>query len=342
MSTSKITFSLNWQAAPYHVPIYLASLKGFFEEEGIDVAIMEPNNPSDVTELIGSGKIDMGLKAMIHTLASKARGFDVTSVGSLLDEPFTGVLYIEGNGISENFISLKGKKIGYVGEFGKIQIDELTKHYGMKPSDYEAVRCGMNVAKYIIEGKIDAGVGIECMQQVQLEEYLKKQGRDPKAAKMLRIDELACLGCCCFCTILYICNDKFLAENPEKVKKFLKAVKKATDFMLGNPEQAWNEFVDFKPQLKEALSLKQFQRSFAYFSSSLYNVHRDWRKVTAYGKRLDILPQGFAANYTNQYLSWKEPPETPDPSAAQKLIKAHQESCRDQGGFFKRVPIPRQ
>ncbi|KAJ1538199.1 4-amino-5-hydroxymethyl-2-methylpyrimidine phosphate synthase, partial [Saccharomyces cerevisiae] len=82
----------------------------------------------------------------MHTLAAKARGFPVTSVASLLDEPFTGVLYLKGSGITEDFQSLKGKKIGYVGEFGKIQIDELTKHYGMKPEDYTAVRCGMNVA----------------------------------------------------------------------------------------------------------------------------------------------------------------------------------------------------
>ncbi|CDO93398.1 unnamed protein product [Kluyveromyces dobzhanskii CBS 2104] len=340
MSSDKITFLLNWQAAPYHVPIYLALTKGYFKEEGVDVAVLEPSNPSDVTELIGSGKVDMGLKAMIHTLAAKARGYDVTSIASLLDEPFTGVLYLEGNGITQDFNSLKGKKIGYVGEFGKIQIDELTKHYGMKPSDYQAVRCGMNVAKYIIEGKIDAGVGIECMQQVELEEYLKKQGRDPKEAKMLRIDELACLGCCCFCTVLYIANDKFLAQNPEKVKKFLRAARKATDFMLAEPEQAWKEYIDFKPQLNNDLSFKQFQRCFAYFSSSLYNVHRDWRKVTAYGKRLDILPADFKSNYTNELLGWEEPVEVSDPLEAQRLIKTHQESCRDNGGFFKRVEIP--
>lgn len=82
MSSEKITFSLNWQAAPYYVPIYLASLKGYFKEEGIDLAIMEPSNPSDVAELIGCGKIYMWLKAMIHTLAARAWGFNVTSVGS--------------------------------------------------------------------------------------------------------------------------------------------------------------------------------------------------------------------------------------------------------------------
>ncbi|CAI4720137.1 BAP_1a_G0043740.mRNA.1.CDS.1 [Saccharomyces cerevisiae] len=279
------------------------------------MAILEPTNPSDVTELIGSGKVDMGLKAMIHTLAAKARGFPVTSVASLLDEPFTGVLYLKGSGITEDFQSLKGKKIGYVGEFGKIQIDELTKHYGMKPEDYTAVRCGMNVAKYIIEGKIDAGIGIECMQQVELEEYLAKQGRPASDAKMLRIDKLACLG------------------------KFLKAIKKATDYVLADPVKAWKEYIDFKPQLNNDLSYKQYQRCYAYFSSSLYNVHRDWKKVTGYGKRLAILPPDYVSNYTNEYLSWPEPEEVSDPLEAQRLMAIHQEKCR-QEGTFKRLALP--
>lgn len=126
--------------------------QGYFADEGIKVAILEPNDPSDVvsthqfqvwdiqnyktliscaflvasqTEIIGTGKADMGLKAMIHTLAAKGmRGYPVTSVGTLMDEPATGIIYIEGCGITSDFQSLRGKKIGYVGEFGKIQIDE--------------------------------------------------------------------------------------------------------------------------------------------------------------------------------------------------------------------------
>ncbi|CAI4301627.1 CQI_4a_G0006690.mRNA.1.CDS.1 [Saccharomyces cerevisiae] len=325
MSTDKITFLLNWQPTPYHIPIFLAQTKGYFKEQGLDIAILEPTNPSDVTELIGSGKVDMGLKAMIHTLAAKARGFPVTSVASLLDEPFTGVLYLKGSGITEDFQSLKGKKIGYVGEFGKIQIDELTKHYGMKPEDYTAVRCGMNVAKYIIEGKIDAGIGIECMQQVELEEYLAKQGRPASDAKMLRIDKLAAWVA--------------VASNPEKVRKFLKAIKKATDYVLADPVKAWKEYIDFKPQLNNDLSYKQYQRCYAYFSSSLYNVHRDWKKVTGYGKRLAILPPDYVSNYTNEYLSWPEPEEVSDPLEAQRLMAIHQEKCR-QEGTFKRLALP--
>lgn len=344
MSTDKITFLTNWAATPYHAPLYLAQSKGYFKEEGIKVALLEPNDPSDVTEIIGSGKVDLGFKAMIHTLAAKARGFPVTSIGSLLDEPFTGVVYLKSSGITTDFRTLKGKRIGYVGEFGKIQIDELTSHYGMTPSDYTAVRCGMNVSKAIIKGEIDAGIGLENVQMVELEEWLASQGRPKSDVQMLRIDELAELGCCCFCTILYIGNDKFVAENPDKVQAFLRAVKKATEYVIIQPEKAWEEYVDFKPIMGTELNRKIFERSYAYFSRDLQNVRRDWEKVTKYGKRLGVLDASFEPNYTNQFLEWALDEESEDPTGDQKKMAELQKDVAANGGFCRlkaRQPLVR-
>jgi pyrimidine precursor biosynthesis enzyme len=124
------------------------------------------------------------------------------SIGTLLDEPFTGVVYLKSkSGITTDFQSLRNKRIGYVGEFGKIQLDELTRHYGMTPQDYRAVRVGMNVTGAIIRGEIDAGIGLENVQMVELEEWSVQQGRNRDDVQMLRIDELADLGCCCFCSV---------------------------------------------------------------------------------------------------------------------------------------------
>lgn len=242
-------------------------------------------------------------------------------------------MYLTSSGITPDFTTLKGKKIGYVGEFGKIQLDELTAHYGMSPEDYSAVRVGMNVTRSIITGEIDAGIGLENVQMVELEEWLVSQGRGRDEVKMLRIDELAQLGCCCFCSILYIANDAFLAANPEKVSAFLRACKRATDFVLASPDAAWEEFIAFKPAMNTPVNLKIFERSFAYFSPDLQNVQRDWEKVTRYGKRLGVLDEGFKSNYTNAYLGWGLETDAEDPTGDQKRMVVLQESVKVNGGF---------
>ena len=280
----------------------------------------------------------------------------MTSIGSLLDEPFTGVVYLKSSGITEDFRSLKGKRIGYVGEFGKvcissshsipnkpnnqsqIQIDELTKYYGMTADDYTAVRCGMNITKAIIQGNIDAGIGLENVQMVELEEWLAGQNRPRSDVQMLRIDQLAELGCCCFCSILYIANDAFIAANPEKVAAFMRAVKRATDYVLAEPAAAYAEYIDVKPIMGTDVNRKIFERSFAYFSRDLKNVQRDWTKVTNYGKRLGILDEDFVANYTNKFLSWDLDADSTDPIGDQKRMAALQQEVAADGGF-KRLEV---
>jgi pyrimidine precursor biosynthesis enzyme len=200
----------------------------------------------------------------------------------------------------------------------------------MKPTDYAAVRCGMNVSKAIIEGSIDAGIGLENVQMVELEEWLADQGRPRNDVQMLRIDELAELGCCCFCSILYIgmfssflgklgvlmfeANDTFMTSHPDKVQKFMKAVKRAADFVLASPADAYKLYIDVKPQMASAVNSKIFERSYAYFSRDLKNVQRDWEKVTKYGKRLGVLEEDFKPNYTNQFLDWELEGDSADPT----------------------------
>lgn len=276
------------------------------------------------------------MKRKEHTdCPGKARGFPIKAFGSILDEPFTGVIYLkQESGITSDFASLKGKRIGYVGEFGKIQIDELTKYYNMSPSDYTTVRCGMNISKALIDGTIDAGIGLENVQQVELEEWLKGQGRPTTDVAMLRIDELAELGCCCFCSILLIGNEAFIESHPEEVRKFMRAIKSATDYVLREPVAAYDLFCQVRPEMASPLNRAIYERSLNYLSRDLACVPRDWQKVTAYAARLGVVDDAFVANYTNEYLSWPRQADDDAPLETQVKIGEAQASVREHGGVF--------
>ncbi|KAJ8121448.1 hypothetical protein O1611_g10098 [Lasiodiplodia mahajangana] len=115
----------------------------------------------------------------------------------------------------------------------------------------------------------------------------------------------------------------------------MRAVKKATDFVIAQPEQAWAEYVDFKPVMDTALNRKIFERSYAYFSKDLKNVRRDWDKVTAYGKRLAVLDVNFQPNYTNEFLGWALGGDSQDPTGDQKRMVDLQKDVAARGGFCR-------
>jgi ABC-type nitrate/sulfonate/bicarbonate transport system substrate-binding protein len=297
---TKTTLLLNWYANPYHTPIFAAKALGYYEEEGIKLAILEPTDPTDVTEIVGLEAVDFGVKAMIHTIAARAKGFDVTSIGTLLDEPPTGLLALKSSGIQQ-FSDIVGKRIGYIGEFGKKIIDDLAKLASIDPLSYQSVRVGMNVVDAIRRNEIDAGIGFINFQKVELETLCGE-------AILLRLDQLAGLGCCCFCSIQYIVPDSLLANDPEKVRGFLKATQRGAAFTTEQPERAFELLCLAKPQLRNEMYYKIFLRTLPFFSRTLLNVDRDWNKVCRYTKHLKILDPDFDIRncYTNDFL-----PDTP-------------------------------
>lgn len=124
-----------------------------------------------------------------------------------------------------------------------------------------------------------------------------------------------------------------MVENPDKIAKFMKAVKRATDHVLSSPVSAYETYIDIKPEMASVVNRKIFERSYAYFSKDLKNVQRDWEKVTKYGKRLGVLNEDFKPNYTNNFLDWNLTGDSVDPTGDQKRMVALQQEVAEKGGF---------
>eukprot|EP01061_Rhynchopus_euleeides_P023163 TRINITY_DN3770_c0_g1_i1.p1 TRINITY_DN3770_c0_g1~~TRINITY_DN3770_c0_g1_i1.p1 ORF type:complete len:327 (+),score=163.11 TRINITY_DN3770_c0_g1_i1:55-1035(+) len=293
----KTPFLLNWYANPYHTPIFVAKQQGWYNEENIDLAVLETTNPSDVTEIIGAGAVPMGLKAMIHILAARDRGLHMTSVGTLLDEPPTGLISKKEANITK-FEDIIGKRVGYIGHFGKVMVEDLAKQAGIPLDSFECVRVGMNITDAIMRGEVDTGIGFTNFQKLELESLTGGE------VGMLRIDELNGLGCCCFCSIQYVVNDEYLKGNEEKVAAFMRATRRGIDFTIEHPELAWDVMTRENPRLNNELYSKIYQRTLPYFSRTLLNVDRDWEKVGQFCKHLGVLEKDFDQHsvYTNDMV----------------------------------------
>ena len=276
----KLKFMLNWYDNPYHAPIFIAKHLGYYHDVGIDIEILSPKDPSEVTKDIASGKADAGLKAMIHTIAGRARGYPIVSIGTLLDEPQTGLIFLQNSNIKQ-FSDIKGKKIGYIGEFGKHIIDNLASHINISPDQYETVRVGMYMVEAIKDNKIDAGIGFSSFQQIVLNETVGP-------ASILPIDQLADLGCCCFCSIQIITNDNYLQHNPELLTKLLVATQRASAYITQNIESSWETLIAAKSQFNNTLDKKIFIANLPMFSRTLLHTERDWKKVYRYTQHLKL------------------------------------------------------
>ncbi|MFZ6043966.1 ABC transporter substrate-binding protein, partial [Vibrio natriegens] len=60
-AAEKVTLMLDWFVNPNHGPIILAKEKGWFAEQGLEVEIQEPADPSVPDKLVAAGKIDLAV-----------------------------------------------------------------------------------------------------------------------------------------------------------------------------------------------------------------------------------------------------------------------------------------
>jgi ABC-type nitrate/sulfonate/bicarbonate transport system substrate-binding protein len=238
----------------------------------------------------------MGLKAMIHTIAGRVKGYPLKALGMLLDEPPTGLLHDSnkgGNNIISKVQDLKGKRIGYVGEFGKYILDDLLRKNAVNPSEVQMVRVGMKVPDALASGMIDAGIGLGNCQLIEAE-------NDGMDVGFLKFEESMGIHCC-FCSVLYIANDMFLKEKPELAQGFMRAVGKGTDHTLQRPDDAFEALCNALPRLRDETNRKIFHASLPFISKDLVTKEKDWYEVKEYMEHLNLVDAGYdiEQTYTN-------------------------------------------
>jgi ABC-type nitrate/sulfonate/bicarbonate transport system substrate-binding protein len=203
------------------LPAEIARQRGFMREQNLDAKLLLTRSEVDRAAL-ASGNVDYTLRAG-SSFVSAARGLPIKIVLLGTMRPFWGlVVRPEVKSVTE----LKGKSMGVPGLLGSQQISAkfILKHYGLDPD------------RDVVYRVVDTGTRIAAMLSGTIDSSMMDYGeafRAKKAGLKFLVNAADLHGLIAGGLAV---NLKKLKEQPDQVKRMLKAMTQALRFIQENPE----------------------------------------------------------------------------------------------------------
>ncbi|MEE0831369.1 MAG: ABC transporter substrate-binding protein [Longicatena sp.] len=299
-SLQTATLVLDFVPNTNHTGFYVALEKGWYEEEGIDLNIIEPGNDGTSITLVGAGKGEFGVSYQedVTYAKSAADPLPITAIATIVQENTSG------------FVSLKEANIHSPKDFeGKVYAG------WQAPSEESVIEAvmkqdGANIANLTMVGADGSGfasLGKSVDLQWEYEGWAVIKGRmegyDLNFIPLKDLDERLN-----YYTPLIIGNNAVLEKNPELAKAFMRATTKGFEFAIENPKEAAAILSKYIPEYDLAfIEASQEYLSARYQgNASKWGVMEDrvWDQYTSFmvesGLISEMIPA--SAQYTNKFI----------------------------------------
>ncbi len=241
----KMTVLLDWFINPDHGPIIVAQENGYFADEGLEVEIVPPADPSAPPRLVAAGQADLAVSYQPQLHLQIHEGLPLKRVGTLVATPLNCLLVLE-DGPIKSLADLKGKKVGFsVAGVEEAILTAMLNAHGVSLDDIELINVNFSLSPSLMTGQVDAVIGAFRnfeLNQMDIEGvagrcfYIEEEGVPP-------YDEL-----------IYVANpDKM---DTDMIARFLAATEKATQFIVNNPEKSWEIFAATSSELQDELNAR--------------------------------------------------------------------------------------
>lgn len=254
-ANEKLTIILDWFPNPNHAPLFVAKDKGFFKEQGLDVDIIGPANPSDPPKLVAAGKADIAITYQPQFIEQVDQGLPLIRIGTLIDKPLDCLLVLE-NGPIKKITDLKNKRIGYsAGSMNGIALKTMLEKNGLSLKDVEHTNVQFDLTQALLARKIDAATGMmRNFEPIQM-----KLAGQP--ARIFLPEEL---GVPNYSELIFVTHTRQVKDK--KIAGFLSALKKGAIYLQAHPEESWILFAKNHPELNDDLNHQVWMASLRYFT----------------------------------------------------------------------------
>lgn len=237
-----VTLVLDWFVNPDHAPIVLAETQGFFADEGLDVTVIAPADPSDPPKQVASGQADIavGYQPQLHLAVHE--GLPLRRVGTLVATPLNCVI-VRADGTVQSVADLKGRTVGFsVPGMEEAIMGAMLRHAGLEPQDVRLVNVNWSLTPALLTGQVDATIGGFRNFELTQMAIEGAEGRclPPEEAGVPPYDEL-----------IYLARPD---ADRAMLSKFMRAVERGALYAVNHPDAAWSAFVAAHPDLDDTLN----------------------------------------------------------------------------------------
>lgn len=240
-----VKLMLDWMPNTNHTGLYVAQEKGFYEEEGLNVKIVQ-HSTGVPDALIASGTVQFGVSTQESITMARLQNVPIVSIGAIIQRNTSGFAAPKSKDIKspKNF---EGKTYGGWGS--PVEETIIRTIMDKDGGDYSKLKSvNMGTADYFTAVKKDIDFAWIYYAWTGIEAKLRNEPID-----MLYVNQYS-KDLDCYTPVLST-SEKLIKEDPELVKAFMRATTKGYQYAIDNPEDSANILLQFVPDLNKELVL---------------------------------------------------------------------------------------
>jgi putative hydroxymethylpyrimidine transport system substrate-binding protein len=238
IAAEPVTVLLDWFINPDHAQLILARELGYFDAEDLSVELIEPVDPSLPPRMVAAGKADVAISYQPQLHVQVSEGLPLSRFGTLISTPLNSLVVL-ADGPVKSIQDLKGRKVGFsVGGFEDALLRAMLQSASLSLNDIELVNVNFSLSPALITGQVDAVIGAFRnfeLNQLDIEGYAG-QAFYPEEHGVPPYDEL-----------ILVTNNQ--SRDSAWVIPFLRAIERATLYLVNHSDEAWEVFRDTNPEM---------------------------------------------------------------------------------------------
>jgi putative hydroxymethylpyrimidine transport system substrate-binding protein len=275
-----VSVALDWYPNANHAGLVLADQRGYFAEEGLDVELYTPADPTTVLQTVGAGRDTFGISYQTDVLFAREAGVPVVSAAALVQHPLNAVMTKADSGIARP-ADLVGKRVGIAGvPSDEALLGTMLAADGASINDVELVNVGFDLMPALFADRVDAVIGVYWTHETILAEM---QGVPVTA---LRVEEW---GVPDYYELVLTASEQTLAEQPETVRAFLRAMQRGYEAAAAEPDAAVDALIATSPDVQAEVERQGIAlltplwteggtTPFGTQTADRWNAYGDWMK----------------------------------------------------------------